>query len=215
VKILVFDTSSSQLAVGVVTDGGNLTARTDESFKHSEKLLPEIGACLKEAGISIEEIDLIGCAIGPGSFMGLRIGLSTAKGLSLAREIPWVGVPTLDYLARGLDISDRPIVPILDARKNRVYSAIFLDRKRVSDYLDISIRDLLAKLAEFDSLAFTGPDADLLTDAALERSRYIIDKGDAGLRLKSLAELAREKFALSGPAGDLEGPFYMREPEIG
>jgi tRNA threonylcarbamoyladenosine biosynthesis protein TsaB len=214
-NILVFDTSSDQLAVGAVKEGRPLIHRAESGFRHSEILLPAIDACLKDASLGIEEIDLIACAKGPGSFMGLRIGLATAKGLSLALGVPWVGVPTLDCMAYDRGGSEGIVVPVLDARKNRLYAAIYRAGARRSEYLDISIEGLLQAVEGEAEVAFVGVDADLLQDYALERPGFRIEGDDPERRMRGLAFLAERQFAEKGAAPADEGPLYLREPEIG
>lgn len=224
-NILVFDTSSDQLAVGAVKEGRPLIHRAESGFRHSEILLPAIDACLKDASLGIEEIGLIACAKGPGSFMGLRIGLATAKGLSLALGVPWVGVPTLDCMAYDRGGSEGAggasggaagiVVPVLDARKNRLYAAIYRAGARRSEYLDISIEGLLQAVEGEAEVAFVGADADLLQDYALERPGFRIEGDDPERRMRGLAFLAERQFAEKGAAPADEGPLYLREPEIG
>ena len=92
---------------------------------YSERLLPAIDRVLADARLTIADVGGIAVAMGPGSFTGLRIGLSTAKGLAAASGTPLVGVPTLRALAWGLPFCPHPICPILDARKGEVYGAVF------------------------------------------------------------------------------------------
>lgn len=214
-NILVFDTSTERLAVGAQKDGREFRYRAESGFRHSETLLPTIEACLKDASLPLGELDLIACAKGPGSFMGLRIGLSTAKGLSLALGVPWVGVPTLDCMAFGRGDASCVAVPVLDARKNRLYAALYRAGIRQGDYLDISIEGLLRAVEGEAEVAFVGADADLLQDYALERPGFRIEGDDPELRTRGLAILAERRFAEKGAAADNEGPLYLREPEIG
>ena len=214
-NILAFDTSTEILAVGVRVGGKDLATTAAQGFKHSETLLPSIEACLRNSKASMREIELIACASGPGSFTGLRIGLATAKGLSLALGIPWVGVPTLDCLAYGYGGEGGIVVPVLDARKNRVYAALYSGGRRTSRYMDVAIPDLLASVQNEDRVFFVGPDADLLADYSLERPGFRIVTEEPTLRLVGLAALAEELYLEKGASADDEGPLYLREPEIG
>ncbi|MCE1196268.1 tRNA (adenosine(37)-N6)-threonylcarbamoyltransferase complex dimerization subunit type 1 TsaB [bacterium] len=214
-NILVFDTSTEALAVGAAREGGPLRFRAEGGFRHAETLLPTIEACLADASLALEELDLIACAKGPGSFMGLRIGMATAKGLSLALGIPWVGVPTLDMMAYGRGGADGVVVPVLDARKNRLYAAIYRAGARQGEYLDISIEGLLRAVEGEAEVTFAGIDADLLQDYTLERPGFRVEGDDPGLRMRGLAELAERQFIEKGAAAEDEGPLYLREPEIG
>jgi len=214
-NILAFDTSSEMLAVGVLRGDKDKASLAVEGIRHSETLIPAIKECLGQVGIPIGEIDLIGCALGPGSFMGLRIGIATAKGLSFALGKPWVGVPTLDAVARAWLSSEGTVVPVLDARKNRVYAAIYRGSVRCGDFLDCSIVDLLKRLEAEDDVAFVGPDADLLDEYCLERPGFRVEKDRPEARALDLARLAGAIYEAEGPSPEDAGPLYLREPEIG
>lgn len=119
---------------------------------HSRRLLATLDRVMTECQVSWEQIDAIAISLGPGSFTGLRIGLSTVKGLALATGIPLIGVPTLDGLASQFTFTAMPVCPILDARKNEVYTALYQpDAKgalqRRSDYLVISAAELAAQIS--------------------------------------------------------------------
>ncbi|MGD0623798.1 MAG: tRNA (adenosine(37)-N6)-threonylcarbamoyltransferase complex dimerization subunit type 1 TsaB [Thermodesulfobacteriota bacterium] len=92
---------------------------------HSERLMPSIHSLLQEASLSVGDVQGIALALGPGSFTGLRIGVSTVKGLAYALRVPVAGIPTLDALAHNVQFASTPICPILDARKREVYAALF------------------------------------------------------------------------------------------
>jgi tRNA threonylcarbamoyladenosine biosynthesis protein TsaB len=92
---------------------------------HSERLLPAVDRALSDARISLEDLGGIAVSIGPGSFTGLRIGLSTVKGLAFATGLPVVGIPTLEAMAWSLPAARFQVCPVLDARKQEVYAAIF------------------------------------------------------------------------------------------
>jgi tRNA threonylcarbamoyladenosine biosynthesis protein TsaB len=97
----------------------------DAARHHSEVLLPALDQLLRLSGLSLERVDLIACTIGPGSFTGLRIGVSTVKGLALALDKPVVGVSTLEALAMNALPSTIAICPMLDARKDHIYGGLF------------------------------------------------------------------------------------------
>ena len=98
---------------------------TEQGFSHAEKLHVFIEEMLKETGVSVQEIQAVAVSKGPGSYTGLRIGVSTAKGLCYALGIPLISVDTLQVLAKQVVVQNGLIVPMLDARRMEVYSAIF------------------------------------------------------------------------------------------
>lgn len=215
-NILVFDTAAENLEVAVsAEDEKRIVFRSVSGFKHSGTLLPAISSVLDEAKLAMNSIKLIACTQGPGSFTGLRIGMATAKGLSMALGIPWVAVPTLDFLAYPFCNVSGPVVPVMDARKNRLYAAIYFHGRRHGDYLDISFQDLVEKLDSYPEILFTGPDAELFRELAGERSGFAIDGGGTEARMRGLASLALKKLDTEGPESDTSGPLYLREPEIG
>jgi tRNA threonylcarbamoyladenosine biosynthesis protein TsaB len=99
--------------------------RLNVAVTHSERLLPAVDQLLRGAGRTLADVDALAVALGPGSFTGLRIGVSTMKSLAFATGKPLVGVPTLDALAWTLPFAHHPVCPILDAKKGEVYAALY------------------------------------------------------------------------------------------
>jgi tRNA threonylcarbamoyladenosine biosynthesis protein TsaB len=124
----------------------------DVSATHSERLMGAIDRLLTDAGWTVRDLEGLAVAVGPGSFTGLRIGLSTVKGLALALAIPIAAVPTLDALAAGLPFAALPVCPVLDARKREVYASLYRwdgsAMRREWDYLAIAPRELSERLRE-------------------------------------------------------------------
>lgn len=153
-KVLGIDTSTSCGSVGLVDDGEVIADYLlNISVTHSERLLGAIELVLKEARCHIENIDGWAIALGPGSFTGLRIGVSTVKGLALATGKPAVGISTLDVLAFQIPTTPHLICPILDARKQEVYTAFYRFEKentlkRLSPYQTLRPKDLAKNIKE-------------------------------------------------------------------
>lgn len=129
-KILGLDSSGLVASVAVVEDDGvnsNLLAEYTVNYKktHSQTLLPMLDEIAKMIELDLNTIDAIAVAGGPGSFTGLRIGSATAKGLGLALDKPLVHIPTVDALAYNLYGTDKIICPLMDARRNQVYTGIY------------------------------------------------------------------------------------------
>ncbi len=125
-KVLGIDTSTSCGAVGLIDDGEILSdTLLNIPVTHSERLLGAIESVLREARCSIGDVDAWAISLGPGSFTGLRIGVSTVKGLAFATGKPVAGVSTLDALASQISPTSYLVCPILDARKNEVYTAFY------------------------------------------------------------------------------------------
>lgn len=125
-RILGIDTSTMAASVAVIEDNQLVCEYTINTKKtHSQKLMPMIENMLKESDLNINDIDLIGICVGPGSFTGLRIGMATAKAIAHVNNIPIVGVTSLEMLAANMNLCDKKICSILDAQRNQVYTAKF------------------------------------------------------------------------------------------
>lgn len=125
-KILGLDSSGLVASVAIVEDGVlRAEYTTDYKKTHSQTLLPMLDELKNMIELDIESIDAIAIASGPGSFTGLRIGAATAKGLGLALGKPLVEVPTLEGLAYNLWGTDCLVCPLMDARRNQVYTGIY------------------------------------------------------------------------------------------
>lgn len=124
--ILAFESSAKPASAALVKDGQLLSQYTQcSALTHSRTLLPMAEDMLKNAELRLSDIDLIAVAHGPGSFTGIRIGVSTVKGLAWAAEKPCVGVSTLEAMAwHGLAVGGY-ICPVMDARRSQVYNALF------------------------------------------------------------------------------------------
>ncbi|MCG0240038.1 MAG: tRNA (adenosine(37)-N6)-threonylcarbamoyltransferase complex dimerization subunit type 1 TsaB [Firmicutes bacterium] len=124
--ILGFDTATAACTVALVEDGRLLAELTVVSPRvHSARLLPLIAQVFQEAGRDRRELAAVAAGVGPGSFTGLRIGLSAAKALAFALGIPCVPVSTLAAIAAGLPSGSGLVAPLLDAKRGEVYTALY------------------------------------------------------------------------------------------
>lgn len=183
--ILAIDTSTEILSVALRSGSRTLAAYRDAGLRHTPVLMRLVDSLLAEAGVSPSGIDLIATMRGPGSFTGLRIGMATAKGLAAAiaarREdgvAPLVSVPTFDAMAAGLPPAGSIVLPVIDGRKGRFYSACFVGSpgglRRVTSDLDLPPDELVqtARRAAAASglngapIVVTGPHARELAAAA-------------------------------------------------
>ncbi|MBP1775468.1 MAG: Peptidase glycoprotease [candidate division NC10 bacterium] len=186
---------------------------------HSERLLPAVDRALDEAGMTLEGLGGIAVSIGPGSFTGLRIGLSTAKGLAYATGLPLVGVPTLEAMAWTLPAARWQVCPVLDARKQEVYAALFRHEpeglRRMMDDTAMAPEDL-CRLIRNPTL-FLGDGVDAY--AALFRERLgermlLPPLASRGARPASVAELGRRRLLRGERDGpDSLVPRYLRPSE--
>lgn len=133
--ILNIETATKNCSVALAKDGKTLLCKeiAEEGYSHAERLHVFIEEIINEAGIQLKDLAAVAVSQGPGSYTGLRIGVSTAKGLCYALNIPLIAVDTLQALASKAKIAEGMIVPMIDARRMEVYSAVFssgLEKKR-------------------------------------------------------------------------------------
>ena len=152
-KILALDSSGLVASVAVAEDD-NLIAEYTVNYKktHSQTLLPMLDEIAKMTDLDLNTIDAIAVAAGPGSFTGLRIGSATAKGLGLALKKPLIPIPTVEGLAYNLYGTKALICPLMDARRNQVYTGIYEfsgeNFKKVEDQMAVPIEEIIRKLNE-------------------------------------------------------------------
>ena len=135
IYILNIETATKNCSVALAKEGRTILCKeiAEDGYSHAERLHVFIEEIIKEAGITFQDLSAIAVSQGPGSYTGLRIGVSAAKGLCYALEIPLIAVDTLQVLASQAKVSSGLIIPMLDARRMEVYSAIFtpnFDKKR-------------------------------------------------------------------------------------
>ncbi|MDN3596294.1 tRNA (adenosine(37)-N6)-threonylcarbamoyltransferase complex dimerization subunit type 1 TsaB [Zunongwangia endophytica] len=126
--ILCLETATTNCSVALCEDGKVIALKEDNSkgYSHAEKLHVFIDEILKENQLKIDNLDAVAVSKGPGSYTGLRIGVSTAKGLCFAQDIPLISVPTLTSLAKKVTPQEtEQVIAMLDARRMEVYSAVF------------------------------------------------------------------------------------------
>ena len=164
-KILAISTSSSNASVSllendtVVKEFNNTNERT-----HSEKLMPLVDELLKFCNISLSEINLIACDVGPGSFTGIRIGVATVKALAEVNKTPITSCSSLEALSYNVQNADY-ICSIIDARNNQVYAAIFdKEHNLISDYFADDINNLKSVFQKYPNMVFVGDGAKLVNN---------------------------------------------------
>lgn len=219
-RVLGIETATWTASIGVI-DGQSVLAERSlrVTGSHAQTLLPLIDDTLGAAGTALAELGLIAVSIGPGSFTGLRIGLSVAKGVALATGVALIGVPTLEAMALAAGPRTGLVCPLLDARKHEVYGACF--RWQSGALVEISAA-LVAAPACFAAritppcLLF-GDGAEVYADLWREQLGDAVELASAGQIPPSgavVARLGRERFERSGAddAGALE-PLYVRKSE--
>jgi len=162
-RILALDTSAKTATVALLENGEQAAHFTFETETHSSTLLPLIETVLKMKNLTYEEIDAYAVSCGPGSFTGVRIGVSTVKGLAFRYRTPCIGVSSLDGMAMAMGGVDGLVVPVMDARRDLVYTAVFRSHtdgtvERLTEDDQVAITDLLERLKTYGDVPvyFTG-----------------------------------------------------------
>ena len=173
---LAFESSAKAASVALLRDGSLISQYSQCSgLTHSRTLLPMAEDLLKNAELKLADIDLFAVAHGPGSFTGIRIGVSTVKGLAWACDKPCVGVSTLESMAWHGLAAGGLICPVMDARRSQVYTALFEIRdgkpQRLTEDKPISLEELAAQLRQQDRAPF------LVGDGAALTARYLESQG--------------------------------------
>ncbi len=161
---LALDTVTEILSVSlrVTTPGGSrcLTAVREMGLRHAHLVMPIVDRLLSEAAVAPGDLDLVSCMRGPGSFTGLRIGMATVKGLASAvmalrglEQAPVVSVSTLDVMAGALAPLDAWVVPVIDGRKGRFYTAVYFRGERLTGDLDLTPAEILARVGDLADAA--------------------------------------------------------------
>jgi len=150
-KILAIETSTRNLGIAIADENSILAEyKGIAELKHSQDLVPNIERLLKKSGLSLRDIDCLAISIGPGSFTGLRVGVSILKGLNMVTKIPIVTIPTLDAIAYNAVDKKRPICVVVDAKKNNLYTSLYKPEAggiiRLWDYVLITPDELLKKI---------------------------------------------------------------------
>ena len=188
-KFIAIDTSTEYLSLGISEDKKILFAETFLlERKHSTDLLPILEKVLKRLKLSIQEIDGFIVGLGPGSFTGLRVGISMVKAMALCLDKPVVGIPTLDCLAAFVEGDKIPIAPLVDAKRQQVYAALYEKR---NGFLEKRIKERVIP-----------PDAFLKT----LKGKTLFVGGGARLYKETIEEVMGEEAVFGKPVEDIPDP---------
>ena len=177
--ILNIETATKNCSVSLAKNGEIIALKelNDAGYSHAEKLHQFIEDVLIEASVEFSHLNAIAVSKGPGSYTGLRIGVSAAKGLCFALNLPLIAVNTLESLANGVSISEGFKIPLLDARRMEVYSAVFSTtngfEKNVS--AEIISEDSFKKYLDLDKVYFFGDGAEKCKEIIKHENANFID----------------------------------------
>ncbi|QVY64318.1 tRNA (adenosine(37)-N6)-threonylcarbamoyltransferase complex dimerization subunit type 1 TsaB [Polaribacter sp. Q13] len=212
--ILNLETATKNCSVSIAKDGKVIALKelNNGNYSHAEVLHPFILEVLKEVNLTSKEIDAVAVSKGPGSYTGLRIGVSAAKGLCFAFDKPLISIKTLESLAHAISIDKGIIVPMLDARRMEVYAAVFNENYE-------QIRDIKAEIIDENSFSdylgagivtFLGDGAHKCKEVITHKNAVFVDAIFPSA--KEMAELSFIKYKKN----DIEDvayfePFYLKD----
>ncbi|HLA55703.1 MAG TPA: tRNA (adenosine(37)-N6)-threonylcarbamoyltransferase complex dimerization subunit type 1 TsaB [Flavobacterium sp.] len=211
--ILSIETATKNCSVGISKSGQTIICKeiATEGYSHAEKLHVLIEEILRESKLTFVDLKAIAVSRGPGSYTGLRIGVSAAKGLCFALDIPLIAIDTLAVLAAQVNISEGTIIPMLDARRMEVYSAVFNPNHDM-------IREAEAEIITEDSYPNSNETIYIVGDCqekiktVLNRGNFIFIENVVYPSAKDMSALAFAKFQQK----DFEDvayfePFYLKD----
>ncbi|WP_435413991.1 tRNA (adenosine(37)-N6)-threonylcarbamoyltransferase complex dimerization subunit type 1 TsaB [Polaribacter aestuariivivens] len=212
--ILNIETSTKNCSVSIAQNGKILAIKelNNGNYSHAEVLHPFIEDVLREANILKLKINAIAVSKGPGSYTGLRIGVSAAKGLCFALNIPLISIDTLTSLSCAVDIEEGVIIPMLDARRMEVYAAVF-DKKNQqikTTTAQIINENSFTEYLKKNKVYFIGDGAQKCKEIITHKNAFFID--DKFPSSKEMAKLSFEKYKKN----DIEDvayfePFYLKD----
>ena len=220
--ILAFDSTAKAASVAV-TDDERLLAlyNIDNGLTQSELLLPMAENMLKNLRLTFDDVGLLACAVGPGSFTGVRIGVALVKGIAFGKNIPCVSISTLDELAENLAGLDGIIIPCMDARRQQVYTATYRGCGKSLEKLTadraIAISELAEELRDCTDPIYLVGDGYDVAKRGLEAAGITVKDTPELLRCEnaySAAIVAKRKYDKGEVMTDLEiAPTYLRMPQ--
>ncbi len=217
--ILSIETATTNCSVSVSKNGEliSLVEENEVSYSHSEKLHIFIKKALEKASLSLSNLDAIAVSKGPGSYTGLRIGVSAAKGLCFSLDKPLLSIPTLESLTHQTKIEKGYLVPMLDARRMEVYTAVFdrnyhqVEKTKAEVVTENSFQEFLEK----DRVYFFGDGAEKCKAIITHKNAYFL-AANSFPSAKEMGALAFTKYNNQ----DFEDvayfePFYLKDFMIG
>ncbi len=214
--LLAIDTSTKSVGISIF-DGSQFLC--EESWisrrYHTVELAKAVKVNLVRAGLAAKDLQVLGVAIGPGSFTGLRIGLALVKGIAYTHQLPVIGIPTLDITARAIPVGDHLLAAVLKAGRDRLAVGMYSNQsgvwKQVGNLENMSLAELLIKIDE--PCLMTGELSSELRQAIAEHKYLTAVKPTSAMRSpRYLAELAWERWK-NGDVDEVLGlsPFYLHK----
>ena len=215
-NILAADCAVSRLCIAVKYDGKLISQAFDVGMRQSELLVPALDELLRKAGITAGQLDATALTIGPGSFTGLRLGISALKAIELAYGVPVYGISSLENYAYPFSRSGLPVLACIDANKDKFYASIVKGSDVILKEDDWECGNILSAVQELPEVIVAGQGAEKLTEILRQNSpqtkiRCFSAHFDTAESLIAIAEemIAQKK----EPLKDYDGPVYLRASE--
>ena len=217
--ILAFETSAKAGSVALLENGILLGENYQNTgLTHSQTIMSMAQAMLEHSGKTPQDVQAVAVAAGPGSFTGVRIGVAAAKGFAWGSQIPCYGVSTLEAMAQNLGLWEGVICPVMDARRNQVYNALFRAQEgkltRLTEDRAISLADLSEKLKNLKENVFlVGDGSNLCYNVLQEQCRCLVLPPEHRLHQRAGGvALCAQAMIDAGEPGDAESlqPNYLR-----
>ena len=212
--ILNIETATKNCSVSIADKGKILAIKelNNGNYSHAEVLHPFIVDILREANITSNHIDAVAVSKGPGSYTGLRIGVSAAKGLCFAFDKPLISIDTLNSLSYSIAIDNGFIVPMIDARRMEVYAAVFNEKNQLIREIkaDIIEESSFSEYLKIGKVYFLGDGSQKCKETILHENAIFVD--DKFPSAKEMAQLYYDKYKKN----DIENvayfePFYLKD----
>ena len=211
--ILNIETATKNCSVSVAKNGNTIAFKeiATQGYSHAECLHVFVNDVLNEAKVDFNNLNAVAVSCGPGSYTGLRIGVSAAKGFCFALNIPLISVGTLSNLAQQVVVEKGKIVPMIDARRMEVFSAVFDSNHQIVREVEAQILDENSFENEHETLYFVG-DSNEKAKSILKKSNFIFQDDILYPSAKEMSDISYKKFK-NNEFEDLAyfEPFYLKD----
>ncbi|MBQ1710571.1 MAG: tRNA (adenosine(37)-N6)-threonylcarbamoyltransferase complex dimerization subunit type 1 TsaB [Treponema sp.] len=215
-NILVLDCAVTKLSIAVKTEDKFISHTYDIGMRQSEILVPTIDEILSKAGITAADLNYSALTIGPGSFTGLRLGISALKAIELAYNVPVYGISSLTIYSYAYKDLGLPILACIDANKDKFYACLSDQNSLILEEGDYEVEEIISKLNGLSKVLVAGPDAQKLADIIKENKNDIevLTTKASAMTTEALVAITEDKISKGEAAlKDFDGPVYLRASE--
>ena len=215
-NILALDCAVTRISLAVKTDSKFISSTYDIGMRQSEILVPSIDELLKKADITAADLNATTLTLGPGSFTGLRLGISALKAIELAYGVPVYGISSLEAYAFPYLNLEYPVISCIDANKDKFYCRITDGEKTILEDGDWEVEKITEAATSLDKAIVCGPDASKLAEKlskTFPQKKYLLSVSPA-MTAESLIKITEELIEKKAePLKDFDGPVYLRASE--